>query len=131
MLLHYYVSLVLLLIAFLFHRLSSSFVNLLEGNQEHATESGIKVLMDSRPWLQISRKYRTLQKLADEFNSTFGTQITLFLMQFLIGFAVALNELLALSGEDWRKAFVYALWVLVSSLTLYWAADACRQVCNK
>lgn len=129
-LLRYYVSLVILLMVFLFHRLSHSFAYLLEGKNEKQTKNEITILMNYKAWSRISRNYNTLQRFTDEVNSTFGTQISLFLMQFLIGYAVALNEFFALGSEDKMKSSLYVFWVFVSFFTLYWAADACRRVSN-
>lgn len=129
-----YADLALLLMALLFWHLACSFAKTLRLKSDcyadgMAVAATIVQVSEGRhSWIQVGKQFKVLQGLSARLSICFGTLVTLFLLEFVFYYAIALDEFFLYRKEDWEKIIISVFWLVEASSVLYFAADACQQV---
>lgn len=84
-------------------------------------------------WEHIREQYRYLTEFTTEINGLLGTNVTLFLLEFIFDYSVTLddNRIFTNPNPDW-KTLLFCVFYLVNGMVIfYFAADIVTQVISK
>lgn len=82
----------------------------------------------NQKWEKIEQQFKGLRRLSTLINNTFGSFITIFLLEFLFYYSNSMDKIFAYSKLDWKELVLLVYWFFHGVMILYFAAEACLQV---
>lgn len=82
-------------------------------------------------WVTVFQMYTNLKMLAAKINKVIGSNVTLYLTEFVLDYATNLDRTLveeATSGSDWMKTFTILIYFTGAVSILCFSADVSHMV---